>query len=87
MLSRVSSGGQFNTICSNFEYRDKFKKSLRQYYKASTPAKAVRPVFSAAPGSRKIVNPNDTKFFRDIKQAGDQVKSENKLRMSLAADD
>ncbi len=83
---RVSSGGQFNTINSNFEYREQFKKSLRQYNKSTTAARAVRPVFSAVSGNRNIVNKNDSRFLRDIKKAGDQVKEDNKLRMSLTVD-
>lgn len=44
----VTSGGQFSTINSNFEYRENFKQSLRKYQPANMGTiKGVRPVLSA----------------------------------------
>jgi hypothetical protein len=44
----VTSGGQFSTINTNFEYRENFKRSLRQY-SATSPGvvRGIRPTLSA----------------------------------------
>ena len=68
-LFRNTSGGHFNTIQSNFEYRETFKHSLRKYERSTSRHRAPRPIFSAVLGQRK----KDTRAYRDINQAFQKV--------------
>jgi hypothetical protein len=75
-LFRNTSGGNFNTIKSNFEYRENFKHSLRQYEKSTSRHRAPRPIFSAVLGQRKKNN----RAYEDITKAFQEAEN---LRQSL----
>ena len=78
---RSTSGGHFNVSANTYEYRDKFKKSLRSYERSNSKHNPPRPAFSAIMGSRKINNKFDRRFLQDMNLA--KVKVNNALRQSL----
>ena len=73
---RNTSGGHFNTIQSNFEYRETFKQSLRKYERSTSRHRAPRPIFSAVLGQRK----KDTRAYKDINLAFQKGQEEKNMR-------
>jgi hypothetical protein len=80
-ICRSTSGGHFNVGANTYEYRDKFKKSLRSYERSNSKHNPPRPAFSAIMGNRKINNKFDRRFLQDMNLA--KVKVNNALRQSL----
>ena len=78
---RSTSGGHFNVSANTYEYRDKFKKSLRSYERSNSKHNPPRPAFSAIMGNRKINSKFDRRFLQDMNLA--KVKVNNALRQSL----
>lgn len=75
-----TAGGNFNVKANTYEYREKFKQSLRHYERAMAKVNPPRPAFSAVMGQRKINNKFDRRFLKDINVA--KIKA-NSIRQSL----